>query len=204
MVAALRDLIDAHVAITRWPTSKRTGDEHGIARQTDRAQHRIEQLSCRTGERQALSVSLLIRRTADDHPIGSPITGSEHRLRAPLVQPTAPAVAHIALECRPPGQRHRRLGCGYEYGCGCGCATQYPVIDAEHAEIGGAALRVSHGGSPSCDQPGAAGGAVPPGRRSRRNSHTVGADSTYIVKRNSSIGGGSATTNASDSGTITK
>jgi hypothetical protein len=85
MVAALRDLIDAHVAITRWPTSKRTGDEDGIARQTDRAQHRIEQLSCRTGERQALSVSLLIWRTADDHPICSPITGSEHRLRAPLV-----------------------------------------------------------------------------------------------------------------------
>ena len=42
------------------------------------------------------------------------------------------------------------------------------------------------------------------GRRNRRSSQTAGADSAYIVNRNSSIGGGFATTNASDNGTTTK
>ena len=42
MATALYDLLGAHFAIARWPTSQRTGDKYGIARQTDRAQHGIE------------------------------------------------------------------------------------------------------------------------------------------------------------------
>ena len=109
------------------------------------------------------------------------------------MQRTATAVTHTFLVRRPTRQGHRRRG----------SVPRYPVIDAQHAEIGGAALRVSHD-SPSRDQPGAAGGGVPRGRRSRRTSQTVGAESTYIENRNSNIGGGLAATNASDSGTITK
>ena len=102
------------IAVVRRPRLEDVRDEHLLALQADRLEHRVEQLPGAADERLALAVLVGAGRLADHHPLRVAVADAEHALRPRLVQRAQRAALDGALQLRPAGLRFggRQRRCG--------------------------------------------------------------------------------------------
>ena len=77
------DLVGQWIAVSRRAAFENVDDIDVVARKPDVGEQLVEELACRTHERDALLVLVEARSLADEHQIGVRVARAEHDLRSP-------------------------------------------------------------------------------------------------------------------------